>query len=311
MVASLHTSVEGTLTNMGNMPKQDWSNITSILVAIGISYIYNKCFIFQSHFLIHHGANVNFKKSLNGHSLLHIAACVNSPDIVHLLLRRGARVNEITNRGNTSLHAACTSGGAKVTALLLEFGADMKVRNRDGKTAFELLSHKYTNRPTARILIRHSVKLEALGKSACEKYKLIVQLRKSYFQYDQNCREEIRLMRSEKIDVENSVVTYFHVFSKDLEKLATLTRNQNIVEAFEANDCQALFRLYGGDLISKFESAKRRGNFLTEFEDYLDEVFDSILPAPIVQKIARYFTYEEVSSLAPAEHNVELLSILW
>ena len=35
MVASMHTSIEGTLATMGNMPKQNWSNIAPILGVIG------------------------------------------------------------------------------------------------------------------------------------------------------------------------------------------------------------------------------------------------------------------------------------
>ena len=39
MIASMYKSVEGTLVNMGNMPKKYWSNIAPILGAIGdLSY---------------------------------------------------------------------------------------------------------------------------------------------------------------------------------------------------------------------------------------------------------------------------------
>ena len=35
MIAPMYKSVEGTLANMGNMPKQYWNNIAPILGAIG------------------------------------------------------------------------------------------------------------------------------------------------------------------------------------------------------------------------------------------------------------------------------------
>ena len=46
--------------------------------------------------------------------------------------------------------------------------------------------------------------------------------------------------------------------------------------------------IYGFDLTMKMERAKQRANFLIGIEDYLVDVFNDLLPAPILQKIATY-----------------------
>ena len=206
---------------------------------------------------------------------------------VRLLLMRGARINEVNDAGNTALHEACMRESQDLVALLVKFGADMNVSNREGKTALQLLP---PNRPfsitNARIIITEAVKREAFGNPICEGYIQMVQSWKRYSKFDQECHEEIERMRSERIDVEDSAVTLFQIFSKNEEKLAALARNENIVTAFETGNFLSLFKVYAIDLSTKFETAKKRANFLISIEDCLVDVLGDILPASILQIIA-------------------------
>ena len=219
---------------------------------------------------------------------MYVAAMANYPASLRLLLDRGARINEKSDQGYTALHVACENGIADVAILLLEYGADINVRNCEGKKAFELLPNTQSSEATARIIIRETVKREALGEPLCQGYKRMVRSCENYLKYDLECREEVNQMRNTKIDVGDSAVSLFYIFSQNDEKVATLTRNRDIVKTVEISNCLASFMIYATDLIAKFEMAKSRANFLTKAEDFLVNSLDDTLPTPIVQKIAAY-----------------------
>ena len=82
----------------------------------------------------------------NGVTALHHAVRFRSPAAVAVLLEHGAAVNQSCKRsGSTPLHRAVTSSGAPSTAgkageaqqiieILLRYGADPAIRNKNGKT---------------------------------------------------------------------------------------------------------------------------------------------------------------------------------
>ena len=216
--------------------------------------------------------------------LASIKACTTS---IHLLLKRGARINEASNAGETALHNACEMGRTDVVYLLLKFGADITA-NCMGITPFGMLPNSPSGEAIAKIIIREIVKRETLGQPLCEVYQKMVQSFENYLKFDLECRDEVKRMRSEKIDVEHSIVSFFYIFTKDEEKLAALARNKSIVTAFDSSDYLSSFRIYASDLTTKFEAAKVRANFLMWVEDDLADVLNDLLPAPIVQKIAAY-----------------------
>ena len=95
--------------------------------------------------LLRSGADIH-QTDKNGVTPLHMAVRFRSPAAVEALLKHGACVNQVCKRsGSTALHRAVTSTGAPATAgkqaqakeiiaLLLQFGADPKIKNKTGKT---------------------------------------------------------------------------------------------------------------------------------------------------------------------------------
>lgn len=83
------------------------------------------------------GADPNAEDPQSGSTMLSIAALMGHTEIVTVLLEHGADVNAKSRDGGTALHAAAFLGRAEATKLLLEKGADTTLRNNMGSTAID------------------------------------------------------------------------------------------------------------------------------------------------------------------------------
>jgi ankyrin repeat protein len=93
-------------------------------------------------------ANVNFSYD-GGTTALHLAAERNRPQVIKLLLSRGAIVNAVDAKGNTAFHYACIGNYRECIWTLLQFGCNTSTKNNDGKTAIE--ATKYS---AAKVLVK-------------------------------------------------------------------------------------------------------------------------------------------------------------
>ena len=86
--------------------------------------------------LLENGASID-EKNMWIVTPLHGAARAGHFGVVNLLLQKGANVNSIDEDGDTPLHLAIRSKNIsiEVTKILLDFGADFKKKNKNGKSA--------------------------------------------------------------------------------------------------------------------------------------------------------------------------------
>jgi len=83
------------------------------------------------------GLDVNIKDD-QGNSLLMVAVQNKNTTLVDILLRRGARINEVNKNGNSALHFALaydTTG--QLAQFLIEHGADDTIENNLGLTPYD------------------------------------------------------------------------------------------------------------------------------------------------------------------------------
>lgn len=90
-------------------------------------------------FLAESGANINTKKK-DGNSALHLAAMNNGLETVTALVELGSDINAIENEyGNTPLMIAAWSAYADIIQYLLDHGADISIKLKDGRTVLDVV----------------------------------------------------------------------------------------------------------------------------------------------------------------------------
>ena len=85
------------------------------------------------------GADINAQGGEYGITPLSWAALLEQTQTAELLIQRGANVNSKNRDGSTSLHSAAFLGRHEIAKLLVQKGADVNARNNEGTTAMDAL----------------------------------------------------------------------------------------------------------------------------------------------------------------------------
>jgi len=109
---------------------------------LSIAARHNRRKIVQS-LLDHKETNVNHRNDQGG-TALHFASAgiVDSPECVELLLSHGAKVNAQDLKNNTAAMVACFFNKPRIFQTLIKAGADVTLRNNEGKDAFDVANEK-------------------------------------------------------------------------------------------------------------------------------------------------------------------------
>lgn len=115
--------------------------------------------------LLSEGVDVNMMILDGTQTSLHWAAFVNDPELASLLIEKGAKIDAKNKDGLTPLYVTAVKGSGKVLKLLLEKGANVNVKDQEGLSP-----------------LRIAIKIESqkgLQHAAKERYKEVVELLKS------------------------------------------------------------------------------------------------------------------------------------
>ena len=86
------------------------------------------------------------------------AAMMGQTDAVELLLQHGADISGRNRDGNTALHLAVFLGRAETVERLVKNGADVNAKNDDGATPVDILNVPWGNDRTSDKAHGHSVR---------------------------------------------------------------------------------------------------------------------------------------------------------
>lgn len=81
------------------------------------------------------GARINSMDTATGNNVLFTAVANNYPGLAALLIKKGAEVNHLNDKGNTPLIVAVTSADKRMVDILIKSGAYVNARNNAGDTA--------------------------------------------------------------------------------------------------------------------------------------------------------------------------------
>lgn len=140
------------------------SSVKSGYTALGIAVVFGHADVID--LLLRRGANVN---KLNSHSQYRpawLAALYNRVELLAQLLAAGANVNEVCDVHRaypTALHVASFFGHSEVVRALLKAGADVAIRNKQGKTAADLAAEQKQHGVLA-VLKEFGISLPSVGE---------------------------------------------------------------------------------------------------------------------------------------------------
>lgn len=251
-------------------------------------------------FFVKWGADVNTKRKSDGKSLLSLAVALNHRnhrDLVDLILSKGADVNAKDDSGRTALHEACQD--EELIRLLFKKGANPGVYDEDENTPFAQLSSLdpefYEEEPgPLHAMIKEFAKQSEFNSSfqIAELDNDVMSDRTELGSYYNYCREELSRMKR---------TVFFHPYSylcvlkmsKNITKLAKLTKNYVFVREFEANLDK--FSYFGDELRQIYDEALRIRNQAPIVYFRLRSVFGKgLLPNYVIWKVADHLTLRDL-----------------
>jgi len=129
-----------------NVDMQDCNGQTPLIHAISLTYTIKESPWERSHnhpeivqMLLDKGANPNLPDKFGKTALHHAVSIRPKPKVINMLLEKGANINLQCKSGWTALHIAAQGSKSKIVEILLQNGADPNLQDRYGRTALDLV----------------------------------------------------------------------------------------------------------------------------------------------------------------------------
>jgi ankyrin repeat protein len=161
-------------------------------------------------YLLDHGADVDAQANIEDSTPLHIASWYGGIKVARLLLEHGAKINARNKEGCTPLHRSLIEldddfpdSHFDVTRLLLEHGADVEALDNNHWTPLHVASQCHSFRAT-RLLLEHGANIHARNKEDQTTTQLLLTNIWSHSPHS-DCIDVIRLFLERGVDVDSSV----------------------------------------------------------------------------------------------------------
>lgn len=250
-------------------------------------------------FLIEKGAGVNRRAYSSELFPLLVAASCGHKKIIDLLLSNSADINAQSKVGWTALHVACLEHLEPIISLLIRRGADISAVKGDGYTPFALLEPDNWKLSDHRrgdcivTMVKEFAKLifeNLLGTKSKSDLKMIMNNPNTRQHYE-NCLSELHQTAIVKF---YEPYSYYSVLkkSKNVKKIALLTKNNEYVLNFEKNLDR--FFYYQSDLGRILEEAIQVRNELSTVESRLVSIFGDIFPDIVIRNLQNYLSVADL-----------------
>lgn len=244
---------------------------------------------------MNYGADVNKETNLGSYPLF-LAVCLPETRVTSLLIERGANIHVKNQYGDYALHRACESQSAKNIQLLLNLGADINVTNKFGETPYSLIDSDYLTTAIFHV-VRHLALLFTKCQQINDDDKDLIYERSETKRLYEVCLKELKKMKDTEI---YNGISYFCILNKSSIELCALMKNKKFVDNFNdkfkrASDSFPL--MYFKQMKLKFDIAMKKEKLSSITRNYVTEIFSTILPCLVIDKIARYLYFDEWNML--------------
>lgn len=219
--------------------------------------------------------------------------------IIGAILKNGGDVNSEVS-GRTALHFACEYRSSASIDFLLKNGANLIVKNENGRTPFFLLVHGEEKKILAgdyalclNTMVKEIAKLEYFGDNSVpaidmEWIRLNIEARDLFIQF----KNVLNKMEITKFYASYTYSDVLKMSKNNVKKLAQLTRNNEFIAKFEDNLDE--FRGYENDLRKILEKAIqiRDEELMVEFK--LKDLFGHYVSSIGIIEIAKYLNSEDL-----------------
>lgn len=304
---------------------RDAVEITEILITYGVSvneYNYKGLSPLQLavsssnlslvSFLIEKGADVNTADICEKTPLFE-AISKQNVKIVDKLISSGADISA-KNRGYlypewTALHLACWVQSKQITNILLRNGADIRKKTTNGETPLFKLT-KWSDKDYVkcpRSMIREFSKLIFENEPICINDMILLNDSSDDRKLLDMCTSELRQMSSTKF---YGLHSYYSVLkmSKNIKKLANLTRNEEFLQRFELDLHR--FRFFQDDLRFILEKAIQLRDKIDIVYSKLYSVFKDSFPDIVIRKLVENVTVKDLPLKSLLIHNHVTLMVI-
>lgn len=224
------------------------------------------------------------------------AAHTNNEEIINLVLSAGADINTKDRFGNTALHFAVDFGNEEVISLLIHKGANVNVKNLDNVTPFYRLFSSINFKNDSydkgmKVMVKEFSRLTFENRPVSKIDMDLLNENPKAQRYFEKCMIELEQMKGTKFFASYSYHSILQM-SKNIKKLAILTKNDKLLTKFETN--LESFPCYANELHRILEEAIKFRDNSRIIESRLNSIFGDFLPSVVKSELAKNLDVEDL-----------------
>ncbi|KAJ8679512.1 hypothetical protein QAD02_015299 [Eretmocerus hayati] len=239
------------------------------------------------------------KICVTGLSPLSVAVIHNIPGNVELLLKNGADVNclAVEKSRHGPLYLAVTMVYKECVQILLDNGAaiDYKTKTNEDVSILASALTSYPNDHSAyKLIVEHIALIEKKGVHVDPRNQSLMKSKEGVWKYYEMCESELVKMQDSVID---GHITFYRILvDKDIRGYA---RNQKVINAFENQNIESDFPVYGHRIAQRVALARKKAKLLNDATKGLSSVlyFDVSAHHMIYENILKYVSDEDLLTL--------------
>ncbi|XP_058793280.1 serine/threonine-protein phosphatase 6 regulatory ankyrin repeat subunit B-like [Phymastichus coffea] len=236
--------------------------------------------------LLKYGADVN-QRSVNGVLPIFVASGLTESTIAKLLIENGASIHDRNAEDRQyPIHAACANESLSNIQLLLSLGADINVVDRSDRTPFSLMSTE-TLTCAVKYVIKHFALIISKGFMINDLDLEVIYENSHMQEFYEDCLAELENMK--RLNIYNDL-SFFSIFLASKQQRTLLFENRDLFKSYNRKHKKKLFPIYFSDIHSNvaIKNSLKRKSVLGDKENIPSKISNGILTDDALSKTIYY-----------------------